>query len=113
MGYILKGVCKNCEYETKNLYYGAGFMNAETICDFPGIDKVKKVIEMKNIMEKKNVNKEFPNFAFYDNKSLFDKNLRKIGNYHEWGKYKLYCEGNHCPKCNQFSLEFIPLGCWD
>jgi hypothetical protein len=113
MGSILKGVCKNCGYETDNLHYGAGFMNAETCCDYPGIDKVRKAVKMKNIMDKESINKKFPNFVFYDDKSLFNKNLQNSEEYHEWGEYKLFYEGNLCPKCNHYSLEFIMEALWD
>jgi hypothetical protein len=113
MGSILKGICKNCGYETEDLYYGGGFMNFETYCDFPGIDNEKKVIEMKNIMEREKVNKEYPNFIFYDNESLLDKKLQRKENYHEWSEYKLYSEGYLCPKCNQFNLGFLGIGNWD
>jgi hypothetical protein len=113
MGIILKGICKNCGYETENLYYGGGFRNPETCCNFPGIDKVKKVIRMKNIMDKEKVRKDFPYFTFYNNKSLFDKSLQNREAYHEWGDYKLYFNGYLCPKCTNFSIEFMPVALWD
>ena len=113
MGSIIKGTCKNCGYETKDLYYGGGFMNFTTCCDYPVLDKVKKEIKVGNIMDREEVIKQNPNLIFYDHKSLSDKKLQNRENYHEWGEYKIYYNGYFCPKCNKFSLGFEMSGCWD
>lgn len=42
MGSIIKGSCRVCGYVTKNLYYGGGFVNFTTCCDYPVLDKNKK-----------------------------------------------------------------------
>jgi hypothetical protein len=113
MGSIIKGICKNCGYETKDLYYGGGFMNFTTCCDYPVLDEKKKEIKMANIMDKEEVIKKNPNLVFYDDESLADRKLQNRENFHEWSEYKIYYEGYFCPKCNQFSLGFDMSGCWD
>jgi hypothetical protein len=113
MGSIVKGKCYNCGYETKDLYYGGGFMNFITCCDYPVLDKITKEIIVANIMEREAVIKQNPNLVFYDEKSLSDKKLRNRDHYHEWGEYKLYNNGYLCPKCDHFSLGFEMSGCWD
>ena len=110
---MLKGKCKNCRYETQDLYFGGGFMNHMTCCDFPCIEKVKKVIIMENIFEKEKVCSQHPNITFYDDKSLMDKTLQDCDSYIDWDMYKLFHDGYYCPNCNHFSLGFLNLGCWD
>ncbi len=113
MGSIIKGICEKCGYETKDLYYGGGFANFTTCCDYPTLDKVEKELTMANIMDKKEVIKQNPNLVFYDNKALIDKDSQKGAGYEEWGEYKLYNQGYLCPKCNKFKLGFSGVGCWD
>jgi hypothetical protein len=113
MGTIVKGICKNCGYETKDLHYGGGFMNFATCCNYPVMNKEEKEIRMANIMDKTEVTKQNPNLVFYDDKSLSDIKLQNKGYYEQWGEYKLYCKGYLCPKCNKFSLGFEGRGCWD
>lgn len=113
MGSILKGICINCGYETKDLYYGGGMRNFNTSCKFPVLDKVEKEIKMGNIMGRKGVVKQNPNLVFYDDRSLSDRKLQNKDNNEEWREYILYNQGYLCPKCNKFNLGFSGVGCWD
>ncbi len=113
MGSIIKGTCRNCGYKTKDLYYGGGFSNFTTCCDYPTLDKVEKEIGMANIMDRETVLRENPNLVFYDNETLSDNKSRNQENFHEWGDYKVYSQGYFCPKCNKYSLGFDMRGCWD
>ena len=113
MGSIIQGSCRNCGYRTKNLYYGGGFVNFTTCCDYPVLDKDKKEVGMANIMNKEEVVKQNPNLVFYDDETLSDEKSQNRDSYHQWGDYKLCRQGNLCPKCNKFTLEFSGVGCWD
>lgn len=113
MGSIIKGQCKNCGYETKDLYYGAGFANFTTCCDYPVLDRSDKEVRVANIMEKERVFKQNPNLVFYDDTSLCDKKIQNKENFHEWGEFRVYFEGYFCPKCNHYTLGFDMRGCWD
>jgi hypothetical protein len=113
MGSVLKGRCNNCNYETESLYYGGGFRNFKTTCNYPVLNKVDHVVQMANIMDRDNVEKQYPNLVFYDDEALSDKKLQTQGLSHEWGNYEVYYEGYLCPKCNQFNLAFEHTGCWD
>ena len=112
MGSIIKGSCQNCGYETKNLYYGGGFANFKTCCDYPVLDKDKNEVAMANIMNKEEVVKQNPNLVFYDDETLSDDKSQNRDSYHQWGDYKLCRQGNLCPKCNKFTLGFSGVGCW-
>ena len=113
MGSIIKGSCQNCGYETKNLYYGGGFANFKTCCNYPVLDKDKNEVGMANIMNKEEVVKQNPNLVFYDDETLSDEKSQNRDSYHQWGDYKLCRQGNLCPKCNKFTLGFSPVGNWD
>jgi len=113
MGSIIKGSCHNCRYETTNLYYGGGFANFTTCCNYPVLDKDKNEVSMANIMEKEKVLEQNPNLVFYDDETLSDDKSQNRDSYHQWGDYKLCRQGNLCPKCNKFTLGFSGVGCWD
>ncbi len=110
MGSMIKGTCKNCGYEIKNLYFGGGFSNFSTYFDYPVLDKVEKVVKIKNIMDKDKIIKQNPNIVFYDNEALMEKDSQTGENYIEWDDFKLYDQGYLCPKCNHYCLGFFPLG---
>jgi len=76
MGTIIKGKCKNCGYETKDLFYGSGFSNLTKCCAYPVLDKSENEIKMENIMNRDEVVKQNPRLVFYDDKSLSDKNYK-------------------------------------
>ena len=109
----MKGSCQHCGVETKTRYYGGGFANFKTCCDYPVLDKDKKEVGMANIMNKEEVVKQNPNLVFYDDETLSDEKSQNRDSYHQWGDYKLCRQGNLCPKCNKFTLEFSGVGCWD
>jgi hypothetical protein len=113
MGSIIKGSCRVCGYKTKNLYYGGGFVNFTTCCDYPVLDKDKKEVGMANIMDKEKVLEQNPNLQFYDDETLSDNKSQNQDIFHEWGDYKVYSQGYLCPKCNKFTLGFSPIGNWD
>ena len=89
----IKGSCKNCGYETEELSIGSGFSNYMTFYGFPVLDKLKKVIKIKNIFEKKRINKLYPNYVFYNHKSLIDKPSKNRNTIIEVDDYKLYQDG--------------------
>lgn len=113
MGSVIKGTCANCGYGTKDLYYGAGFRNFNTCCNYPVLDKVKREIKMGNIMAREEVIRKNPDLVFYDDEEMSESKIQNRDCYHEWGEYRLYNEGYICPKCNQFSLGFDTTGCYD
>ena len=88
-------------------------MNFKTTCKYQVLDRASKMVSMANIMNRDKVEVEKPQFVFYDDESLSDQMVQDRTHFHEWGEYKVYHEGYLCPICNQFSLCFENVGCWD
>ena len=93
MGSIIKGTCKNCGYETREVFYGGGMINIRESCKFPVSDRFEKEIRTADITAKEEVVRQNPNLVFYDDTSLSDLKLQNKENYEEWGEYKLHDRG--------------------
>lgn len=106
MGTIIKGKCK-CGYETKDLFYGAGMTDFMKVAMVPAIKNGSSQIEMLNIKQRS----KFPDHIFYTDSELSEKRgaKRTIDHFN----LKLQPENNFCPACKNYSLEFLPVGCFD
>jgi ssDNA-binding Zn-finger/Zn-ribbon topoisomerase 1 len=113
MGVIIKGQCPKCGYQTKNLYFGSGRVDFQYCCNYPVLIKTKKSIELRNIMRKDEVLAEDPNILFYDDRNLNANESGQTEHQIKWGDYKLRADGNYCPNCSSFNLEFNVDGHWD
>jgi len=113
MGVIIKGQCPKCGYQTKNLYFGGGMSNFQFCCDYPVLNKTRKSIEMRNIIRKAEVLEEEVHILFYDDINLSTNESDKTAHQITWCDYKLSADGNYCPNCSNFNLEFIVQGHWD
>lgn len=113
MGRIIRAICRKCGYRTSNLYFGNGKTDLVTTCQFPVLDKKTREVIMKDISLKDELPNDSDHFLFYDDSSLSgDKNCDQPLHI-DWGDIRLKSRGNYCPKCHQFSLEFLSHGLWD
>jgi hypothetical protein len=113
MGEIVKGKCSYCFYKTEDLYLGDGFMDFNTFCDFPVLDKERKIIISKDIRQKEKICTQNSSYVFLDNEELLDKTIENNEHFIKWGEYKLYHCGYYCPKCKKYGIEFMIIGVWD
>lgn len=106
MGTIIKAEC-NCGYKTKNLFYGAGMEDFMNVANVPALKNGSSEIEMINI-KKKN---QYPEYSFYTDKLLASKpnNSRSIDHF----DLKLHQQNNLCPKCKNYTLNFVEVGMFD
>ena len=113
MGEIIKGQCPNCGYQTKDLYFGSGRVDFQYCCNYPVLNTTRKSIEMRNIMRKDEVLAENLDILFYDDKDLNANEPDQTRPQIKFGDYKLSAEGNYCPNCSSFNMEFNLSGHWD
>lgn len=64
-------------------------------------------------MRKDEVLAEDPNILFYDDRNLNANESGQTEHQIKWGDYKLRADGNYCPNCSSFNLEFNVDGHWD
>lgn len=106
MGSIIRANC-DCGYETKDLFFGAGMADFETVCNVPSLKNGSSEIEMKNYKKRHLV----PEYIFYTDSLLTETtNSSETINFFE---IRIHKEKNLCPKCKNYSLSFEDAGCFD
>ena len=73
----------------------------------PSIKNGSSQIEMINIKQRS----KYPDHIFYTDKKLSEK--QGAGRTIDHFNLKLQPENNFCPACKNYSLEFLPVGCFD
>lgn len=106
MGSIINAKCI-CGYKTKDLYFGAGMEDFKTECSVPALQNGSAQIEMKNY-KKKHLLAEY---IFYTD-SLFTE-LIDSSKTINFFNVKIHQENNLCPKCKNYTMSFIDVGCFD
>ncbi len=112
MGTMIKAACENCRYEVKSSI-GGGFMNHETVCDYPAVNTNTGLIETKNIYKRDKENRQEDNIMFYDNEKLLDKKSILSDETIMWDDYIIYDANYYCPVCKTFGLRFSVEGYFD
>lgn len=113
MGLIIQGICKECGYRSRELYFGSGKADFDTCIHRPVLDHEKNEIVMITILIKGNPQDENNQYSFYDivdNESGHEDNRTE---YIRWGENSLKRVGNSCPKCQKKNMDFSVKGHWD
>lgn len=106
MGTIIKANC-SCGYTTRNLFFGAGMEDFMDVANVPALRNGSSEIEMINLKKKNH----YPEYSFYTDGLLADKpnNSRTIDHF----ELQLHQQNNLCPKCKNYTLNFVDIGCFD
>jgi hypothetical protein len=128
MGTIIEAHCKNCNLNKEKMYLGGGMYNYQTYAGFPYMCKKCEDIFVGNYLtdvmfcSSCRADKITPyNELKQDNISFEDENggdTMKKYTVFEWriDNDRRICLTNDyykCPKCDEFSLKFKSIGCWD
>ena len=117
MGSIVKAVCE-CGFKTEDMCLGGGMSNFTTVCSFPNYCKSCKSFFIANMFDEKIicVNCKSEETLPYNDKSLVKDLSRTSFGWNsdtKYGQLKLSEKNSFCPKCENYSLEFIRVGLWD
>jgi len=112
MGTCMRATC-GCGFKTdKMMLLGRGLYSTSTVNIFPNYCKDCKSIFTANMHDELIFcsHCESPNTVAYNDPYVV-KNLDEVAFTSE--TFKLSKKNSLCPKCSQFSLEFIFVGLWD
>lgn len=108
MGYIIKSICRLCNYEN-TFSFGGGRFNYQTHCPVPAINKKTGEFENINFYE----HEKSSEYSFYHDKELKAPNVSDENNYFSIFDLKINNHDNYCPKCKNQSLDFEIIGLID
>lgn len=107
MGQILNAKCNKCGYH-KEIFFGAGMMDFQTVCKVPALNTKTGRLVVKNFYK---IDKQSIDITFYCEPEMYQGELGDEG--HEWGDIFLSSTNNLCPKCNAFTMDFEDYGHFD
>ena len=113
MGTILIARCSNCGYQSETLHFGSGRCDNNEVCYYPALDGAENTVIRADLLNKETELRINPQLIFYDQNSLHSPESGSGEVFYTWGDYKLFCSGNYCPKCKEFSLYFNSIGLYD
>jgi hypothetical protein len=107
MGSILSAQCTKCEFKRK-VYFGGGYLDFETLCKVPAINKKTGKFSVRNILEPKNRK----HYKYYHEPQLSTSQEANNDSL-VWGGIFLKKTENFCPQCNLFTMTFEEIGTWN
>ena len=109
MGYILKAICENCNYEDK-VSMGFGMYRPDPFnvtYDVPALYHRAKSLRTKNLYDESLKGK----YTFYTDPKMY---LGKVEDCPiEFAKESIRALENYCPKCKLFMMSFEVEAEWD
>jgi hypothetical protein len=117
VGSLVKAHCR-CGYERK-LAVGGGMTSHETLCSFPVYCPPCKALFQANLFaeEIRCPTCKGLQVAPYDDESMCEKRGNRVFSWSaakRLGRTLILTDGNYlCPECNDFSMHFEDIGCWD
>lgn len=107
MGQILNAVCNKCGFQ-KEIIFGAGMMDFQTVCNVPALNAKTGKLVIKNFFK---IDKNSIDFTFYSEPTMYKGKIKNDAL--EWDGIYLSHQNNLCPKCQGYTMEFISCGNFD
>ncbi len=107
MGILIQASCSSCNFN-KSFAFGCGMNHFIPYCAYPAIEISTGEFVVENIK----------GFDILNEDNLFYNQVEMNSGeaecrVHKWDDQKLKEEFNKCPKCKQYTLSFLNVGCCD
>ncbi len=108
MGQFLTAKCRECDFLREKIAFGGGRWNYQTNKPVPAINKQTGEFIVCNYYEKEQLK---DTVAFYNERQMHKGEEDTSG--HRFSDVVIKHENNKCPKCGNFTLDFIGTGLFD
>ena len=99
MAYLLNTSCWICGTEHQGLVFGSGFIERTPFV--PAIERATNKLACVAIGDDEH-------YRYYTDKSMYE--LSEDEELLHWGELWLSPVNNYCPECQEYSMDFIPVG---